>query len=393
MEDHQRRRHHRCGCAATTRRLRYILGMAGDYLKYLFMKRRRLLHRVARRTLALVVHRHGGERKNHHLNHMRPWPPRALMMEREFSCADSPSPAFLAAKRLLLRSRLRGGGAAAAAADAVSSCFGSFRAPSCGSPAVTTAAAALETEASSEEEDEEDRQLETTTTEDEEEDDDQAADGWLQCGELLDDVDDRAEEFINMFYEQLRAQSFAAAVFQSMTKLQRQHLSMGKLSSAVRDLLVFMPRKKPMLGVGLVVVAKCRELWEGLTAVACRPPANDDDYFRGSYEFSCTATPINVLFAPVNGRPRRRQRRRLPPCVGGKQAREMLAGRVDVTPRDGGWSPEPEPECSPQAAMGGPDIDGLAEEFIQRFHEQLRMQVDYDDDDARPKSRLATYHV
>ena len=67
---------------------------------------------------------------------------------------------------------------------------------------------ASEAEAAEEEED----QLETT--EDEEEDDDQvrAAEddgGWLQCGDLLD-VDDRAEEFINMFYEQLRAQNFAA---------------------------------------------------------------------------------------------------------------------------------------------------------------------------------------
>lgn len=65
---------------------------------------------------------------------------------------------------------------------------------------------ASEAEAAGEED-----QLETT--EDEEEDDDQvraAEDGdWLQCGELLD-VDDRAEEFINMFYEQLRAQNFAA---------------------------------------------------------------------------------------------------------------------------------------------------------------------------------------
>ncbi|KAJ1279332.1 hypothetical protein BS78_04G147500 [Paspalum vaginatum] len=194
-----RHRRHRSGCAAT-RRLRYLLGLAGDYLKYLFMKRRRLLDRVARRTLALV-HRHG-ERKNHHS-----WP-RALMMEHEFSCADSPSPAFLAAKRLLLRSRLRSGGAAAAAAEAMPSCFGSFRAP-CRSP-MTTTTALDQTDAS----EEEGRQLET---EDEEEDDDQvlvAEDGWLQCGEMLDDVDDRAEEFINMFYEQLRAQSFAATSFQ-----------------------------------------------------------------------------------------------------------------------------------------------------------------------------------
>jgi hypothetical protein len=187
------RRH--SGGSSASRRLRYLLALAGDYLKYLFMKRRRLMHKVARRTLALV-HRHGGERsKSHH-----PWP-RALM-EHEFSCADSPSPAFLAAKRLLLRSRLRGSGAAAAAAGAVSSCFGSFRAPF-GSPEETMAS---EAEAAGEED-----QLETT--EDEEEDDDQvrAAEdgGWLQCGELLD-VDDRAEEFINMFYEQLRAQNFAA---------------------------------------------------------------------------------------------------------------------------------------------------------------------------------------
>ncbi|CAD6250841.1 unnamed protein product [Miscanthus lutarioriparius] len=182
--------------SSASRRLRYLLALAGDYLKYLFMKRRRLMHKVARRTLALV-HRHGAESSKNH----NPWP-RALM-EHEFSCADSPSPAFLAAKRLLLRSRLRGSGAAAAAAGAVSSCFGSFRAPF-GSPDETTASEAEAAE-------EEDHQLETTK--DEEEDDDQvrAAEdgGWLQCGELLD-VDDRAEEFINMFYEQLRAQNFAA---------------------------------------------------------------------------------------------------------------------------------------------------------------------------------------
>lgn len=190
--ENPRRRH--SGSSSASRRLRYLLALAGGYLKYLFMKRRRLMHKAARRTLALV-HRHGS--KSHH-----PWP-RALM-EHEFSCADSPSPAFLAAKRLLLRSRLRGSGAAAAAAGAVSSCFGSFRVPF-GSPDETMAS---EIEAA----EEEDRQLETTEDE-EEEDDDQvrAAEdgGWLQCGELLD-VDDRAEEFINMFYEQLRAQNFAA---------------------------------------------------------------------------------------------------------------------------------------------------------------------------------------
>ena len=123
-------------------------------------------------------------------------------------------------------------------------------------------------------------------------------------------------------------------------KLHRQ-LSMGKLSSAVRDLL------RPLS------MAKCRELWEGLTVGAHRP-ADDDDYFRGSYEFSCTTTPVNVL--TVKGRRPRRQRR-LPPCIGAKQATEMLAGTV-VTRRDGGWSPEL--ERSPQA-MAALDIDGLAE--------------------------------
>ena len=138
-------------------------------------------------------------------------------------------------------------------------------------------------------------------------------------------------------------------------KLHRQ-LSMGKLSSAVR------------------------ELWEGLTVGAHRP-ADDDDYFRGSYEFSCTTTPVNVL--TVKGRRPRRQRR-LPPCIGAKQATEMLAGTV-VTRRDAGWSPEL--ERSPQA-MAALDVDGLAEEFIQRFREQLRMQVEVEQE-AWPKSRLA----
>ncbi|CAN6231817.1 unnamed protein product [Urochloa humidicola] len=192
------------GSAAAGRRLRWLLALAGDYLKYLFMRRRRLMHRVARRTLALV-HGGGGWRKGSSSSCRYPsWPSRALM-EREFSCADSPSPAFVAAKRLLLRSRLmRGGSAAAAAAGAVSSCFGSFRAP-CG---LHETVATSEAEAVTE-----DHQLET---EDEEGDDYQVMveDGyWVQRGELLD-VDDRAEEFINMFYEQLRAQSFAAAVFQ-----------------------------------------------------------------------------------------------------------------------------------------------------------------------------------
>ncbi|KAF8686702.1 hypothetical protein HU200_043535 [Digitaria exilis] len=201
MEDYRPRRR-----SAASRRVRYLLALAGDYLKYLFMKRRRLMHKVARRTLALV-HRHhlGGERSKS--GHHHQWS-RALM-EREFSCADSPSPAFLAAKRLLLRYRLRGG----AATGAVSSCFGSLRRAPCGSPA-ETAAAPSEAEEVVEVEEEE-HQLETTEDDEEEEDDEVvvAEERWAQCGELLDDVDDRAEEFINMFYEQLRAQSFAA-VFQ-----------------------------------------------------------------------------------------------------------------------------------------------------------------------------------
>lgn len=191
--------------SSASRRLRYLLALAGNYIKYLFMKRRRLMHKVARRTLALV-HRHGGERSKSHRHHR--WRPRALT-EHEFSCADSPSPAFLAAKRLLLRSRLKGSGAAAAAAGAVSSCFGSFGAHPFGSPCGDETTTASETTEAVEEED----QLETDHDE-EEDDDDQvlrAAEdgGWMQCGELLD-VDDRAEEFINMFYEQLRAQNFAA---------------------------------------------------------------------------------------------------------------------------------------------------------------------------------------
>lgn len=139
-------------------------------------------------------------------------------------------------------------------------------------------------------------------------------------------------------------------------KLQRQ-LSMGKLklSSAVWDLRL----------AGSVIVEKCRELWK-----ATHRPA-DDDYFRGSYEFSCTATPVNVL--AVNGR--RRRQRRLPPCVGAKQATGTI-----VTRRDGGWSPG----RSPHQAMAVLDIDGLAEEFIQRFRQQLRMQVVEVEQDGRP---------
>jgi len=83
---------------------------------------------------------------------------------------------------------------------------------------------------------------------------------------------------------------------------------------------------------------------------------------------------------------RRHRQRRLPPCIGAKQATEMLAGTI-VTRRDGGWSPEP--ERSPQAMAAALDIDGLAEEFIQRFREQLRMQVEVEQEARPPKSRLA----
>lgn len=177
-----------------TRRLRCLLALAGDYLKYLFMRRRRLMHKVARKALALVHHHHHGERKR-------------AIMEYEFSCADSPSPAFLAAKRLLLRSRLRSGGAAAAVS---SCCFGSFRAPS---PCGGAWGEAMAAEEGDEEADDEEEVTTTTATDDGEEDRADDVDGlWLQCGEILD-VDDRAEEFINMFYQQLRAQTFAA-VFQ-----------------------------------------------------------------------------------------------------------------------------------------------------------------------------------
>ncbi|TVU29910.1 hypothetical protein EJB05_21501, partial [Eragrostis curvula] len=149
------------------------------------------------------------------------------------------------------------------------------------------------------------------------------------------------------------------AMFLSSMKLQRQ-LSMTKLLDAARDLLVLMARTKlPLLAVGSAVVAKCRELWERLiTRGGSRARAADDDYFRWSYEFSCTTTPVNA--PAVKGR----HRRRLPPCIGGRLAREMML--ASVTPRDEAWSPEP--------GTAGHEIDGLAEEFINRFREQLRMQ-------------------
>ncbi|GJM85123.1 hypothetical protein PR202_ga01547 [Eleusine coracana subsp. coracana] len=87
-------------------------------------------------------------------------------------------------------------------------------------------------------------------------------------------------------------------------KLQRQ-VSMTKLSNAARDLLVFMARTKlPLLAIGTALVAKCRKLWGGLITRrgeggAC--PA--DDYFRWSYEFSCTATPVNALPVKLKRRP------------------------------------------------------------------------------------------
>ncbi|CAN6231818.1 unnamed protein product [Urochloa humidicola] len=149
-------------------------------------------------------------------------------------------------------------------------------------------------------------------------------------------------------------------------KLQRQ-LSKGKLSSAVRNLLIFMPTKKlSMFSVGSAVMAKCRELWRGL-AVA-RQHADDDYYFRGSYEFSCTSTPINFLAkTTTNGRRGRRPRwRRLPPCVGDKQAQEMIGC---IAPGKE-WSPD----RSPRGAGAENEVDSLAEEFIRRFYEQLRMQ-------------------
>ncbi|KAL6899133.1 hypothetical protein ACP4OV_005791 [Aristida adscensionis] len=180
------------------RRLRCVVALAGDYLKYLFMRRRRLLHKVARRTLALI-HRHGDRKNRRHLqDYPSSWSSRALM-EHEFSCGDSPSPAFAAAKRLLMRSRLLKGGVAAAA---VSSCFGSFRAPCGGSSETMDFSRAVAAE-------EEEVEMEYDDDDEDDEHEVAAEDGWVQCGEIPD-VDDRAEEFINMFYEQLREQSFDA---------------------------------------------------------------------------------------------------------------------------------------------------------------------------------------
>ncbi|RCV06596.1 hypothetical protein SETIT_1G175600v2 [Setaria italica] len=110
---------------------------------------------------------------------------------------------------------------------------------------------------------------------------------------------------------------------------------------------------------------KCREFWECSRWWLRRARRHADDYFKGSYEFSCTTTPINFLAKTRDGPARRRRRRRLPPCVGDKQAQEML----ECIAPGKGWSPERSP-----GAGAGNEIDDLAEEFIRRFHEQLRMQ-------------------
>ncbi|KAM3368747.1 hypothetical protein ACQJBY_016961 [Aegilops geniculata] len=163
-------RFRRCSSRTARRRLRSLLVLAADYLKYLFTSRRRLLRGVARRTHAVLSYHVKSNKR------LPPYcPPRALM-EHEFSCSNSPSPAFLMAKKL--QSRLKRGAAAGAA---VASCFGATVGASYGSPPAT------EEDDVVEEEDE--------------------ADGW-GCYELEPDVDYRAEEFISMFYEQLRAQNF-----------------------------------------------------------------------------------------------------------------------------------------------------------------------------------------
>ncbi|EAY86051.1 hypothetical protein OsI_07417 [Oryza sativa Indica Group] len=170
-----RRRTASAAAAAARRRLCSLLALAGDYLKYLLTKRGRFLGRVARRSLAALLLSSGGGGKP--CLATAPWPPCALA-EREFSCSNSPSPAFLAARRLRSRLKRRAGAA---------SCFGALRSPcGCGPSA---------TEAADQEEEEEDEEIDQY--------------GAWECGggELID-VDYRAEEFINMFYEQLRAQSF-----------------------------------------------------------------------------------------------------------------------------------------------------------------------------------------
>uniref|UniRef100_A0A0E0K0G5 Uncharacterized protein n=1 Tax=Oryza punctata TaxID=4537 RepID=A0A0E0K0G5_ORYPU len=190
MEARRCRRRTASAAAATRRRLRSLLALAGDYLKYLLMKRGRLLGRVARRSLAALVLSSGGGKRclATTAGAEPPWPPCAVA-EHEFSCSNSPSPAFLAARRLRSRLKSRAGAAS-------SSCFGALRSP-CGSPAPPAAA----TEAADQEEEEEEDEVDQY--------------GAWACGGGEIDVDYRAEEFINMFYEQLRAQSFQPpAVFQ-----------------------------------------------------------------------------------------------------------------------------------------------------------------------------------
>ncbi|KAL5211473.1 hypothetical protein ABZP36_022320 [Zizania latifolia] len=115
-----------------------------------------------------------------------------------------------------------------------------------------------------------------------------------------------------------------------------------------------MSTKKAVLAA---VVGKCRELWEGLVTgsscagVAQGHSAADDGggYFGRSYEFSCSASPV---LEPARGSGRRRRlgpRCQLLPCVGGSH--------------------------SPECAGHDDEIDVLAEEFIRRFREQLRMQL------------------
>uniref|UniRef100_A0A0D9VGH4 Uncharacterized protein n=1 Tax=Leersia perrieri TaxID=77586 RepID=A0A0D9VGH4_9ORYZ len=176
--DQPRRRRSTSTAAATRRRLQSLLALAGEYIKYLFMKRGRLLGKVARRSLALILLSPSSGFHGHHSisssGGKRYLYPAVALAEHEFSCSNSPSPAFLPVKRLRSRLKLR-------AREASSSCFG------CGlsspPPAVTDQATA-----------EQDYYYE------------EEVDGWAYGGGMDADVDYRAEEFINMFYEQLRAQ-------------------------------------------------------------------------------------------------------------------------------------------------------------------------------------------
>uniref|UniRef100_A0A0D9VGH9 Uncharacterized protein n=1 Tax=Leersia perrieri TaxID=77586 RepID=A0A0D9VGH9_9ORYZ len=147
-------------------------------------------------------------------------------------------------------------------------------------------------------------------------------------------------------------------------------------TSGARNLLLFMFTKKAMLAA---VAAKCRELWQlllkagsacGLPHCSSSAAADDGYYFGRSYEFSCSATP--VAFFPAKGR-----RSYLPPCVGGKQAMEMMT----MSPgRPVGGEECSTPERSPQC-WREQEINGLAEDFINRFYAQLRLQ-------ERPRQQL-----